>query len=38
MGFVSGIIIGLFIGTLIGLILTSLCVASSRNWEEEKDE
>jgi F0F1-type ATP synthase assembly protein I len=33
MGFISGIVIGLFLGALLGLILTSLCIASSRNWD-----
>ncbi len=26
-------IAGLFVGALLGLILTSLCIASSRNWD-----
>jgi len=29
-------IAGLFVGALLGLILTSLCVASSRNWDTEE--
>lgn len=37
MGFVSGVIIGLFVGAPIGLILTSLCVASSRNWDTDDE-
>ena len=37
MGFVSGIVIGLFVGALLGLILTSLCVASSRNWDTDEE-
>ena len=31
-------IVGMFLGTLLGLVLTSLCVASSNNWEEEEDK
>ena len=37
MGFVSGVVIGLFVGAFLGLILTSLCVASSRNWDTEDE-
>lgn len=29
-------IAGIFVGALLGLILTSLCVASSRNWDTEE--
>jgi len=30
-------IVGLFVGALLGLILTSLCVASSRNWDTDDE-
>jgi hypothetical protein len=28
---------GVFVGAFLGLILTSLCVASSRNWDTEDE-
>lgn len=30
-------IAGIFVGALLGLILTSLCVASSRNWDTDDE-
>ncbi len=30
-------IAGLFVGAFLGLILTSLCVASSRNWDTDDE-
>lgn len=30
-------IVGLFVGALLGLILTSLCIASSRNWDTNEE-
>ena len=30
-------IAGLFVGALLGLILTSLCIASSRNWDTNEE-